>query len=182
MARISIAKGVLEGWGAVIDEIPTSDSEASDFLASIGGCVALIEEKEKEDDPARLAQRRQALHSGEIYSASRPLVRTNRLSGVVRKAARQLQSSASLQHDFRVIWFTSTWHEAEALLRHSHTDRKQGHYAEQDGARYRRLVRHRRSHGATPRDGGLQGLRHQQTESSGGAAVVRDARPQRDKR
>jgi multidrug efflux pump subunit AcrB len=66
------------------------------------------------------------------------------------------------------------------IERHSHADRKQGHYAKQDSARYRRLVRHRRSHGATPRDGGLQGLRHQQTRGASGPASFPDAAPRSD--
>ena len=51
-----------------------------------------------------------------------------------------------------------------------------------DRARYRRFVRHRRSHGGAAREGWLQGLRHQQTGSPGRQAIVRDAAPRRDQR
>lgn len=82
----------------------------------MGDCVVLIEEKTKLDDPARLAKREEVLKSGEIYSSSRRIIRDNRLSGIVRKAAAQLESSSSRKHDFRLMWFTATGHEAEALF------------------------------------------------------------------
>ena len=59
--------------------------------------------------------------------------------------------------------------------RHSHEEQR-------SCARHRRLVRHRRSHGGAAREGGLQGLRHQQAGSPGGPAIVRDADPRRDQR
>jgi hypothetical protein len=115
MAKISYAKAFLEHWGAIVEEIETSDSEQSDFLAAIVMSVLLIEEKTKVDNPERLAKRRQALDAGQVYSSSRRLIRDNRLSGVVRKAASQLASSSLRPHDFRLIWFTGTGYEAEAL-------------------------------------------------------------------
>jgi len=83
---------------------------------SIDASVLLIEEKTKINNPERLAKRRQSLDAGQVYSVFRPLVRDNRLSGVVRKAASQLASSSLRPHDFRLIWFTGTGHEAEALF------------------------------------------------------------------
>lgn len=115
MVEISYAKAFLEHWGAIVEEIATSDSEQSDFLASIDSSVLLIEEKTKVDNPERLAKRREALETGQVYSSSRRLVRDNRLSGVVHKAASQLASSSLRRHDFRLIWFTGTGYEAEAL-------------------------------------------------------------------
>jgi hypothetical protein len=115
MAGISYAKGFLEHWGAIVEEIETCDSEQSDFLASIDAAVLLIEEKTKVDNPDDLAKRRKAFDAGQVYSSSRRLVRDNRLSGVVRKAASQLASSASKPYDFRLVWFTGTGYQAEAL-------------------------------------------------------------------
>lgn len=114
MTTLSYARLVLEHWGVAVDDIPTSDKEESDFLVAFGSIKVLIEEKTKLDDPAYLAQRAQVLDSGEIHAASVPLVRDNRLSGIVSKAARQLQSSASQPHDFRLVWFTATGRQAEA--------------------------------------------------------------------
>jgi hypothetical protein len=105
---------LLEHWGIGVADIPTSDKDESDFLATFGPAEVLIEEKTKLDDAAYLAQRAKVLDTGEIHSASLPLVRDNRLSGIVSKAARQLKSSASQPHDFRLVWFTATGQQAEA--------------------------------------------------------------------
>lgn len=115
MASISYAKGFLEHWGAVVEELEAGDSEQSDFLASLDGERLLVEEKTKLDNPGKLAERRKAFDTGQIYTSSRRLVRDNRLSGVVRKAASQLASSASMPHDFRLVWFTGTGYEAHPL-------------------------------------------------------------------
>lgn len=114
MTITSYAHLLLEHWSVVVDDIPTSDKEESDFLASFGTTKVLIEEKTKLDDAVYLAQRARALDTGEIHSFSLPLVRDNRLSGIVSKATRQLQSSADQPHDFRLVWFTATGTQAEA--------------------------------------------------------------------
>ena len=115
MASISYAKGFLQHWDALVEDIETSDSEQSDFLASLEEEILLIEEKTKLDNPADLAKRRKAFDAGAVYSSSKRLVRNNRLSGVVRKAASQLASSASNPHDFCLVWFTGTGYQAHAL-------------------------------------------------------------------
>lgn len=114
MTIASYARLLLEHWDVAVEDIPTSDKEESDFLASFGVTKVLIEEKTKLDDPAYLVQRAQVLDMGEIHASSLPLVRDNRLSGIVSKAARQLQSSSVQSHDFRLIWFTATGMQAEA--------------------------------------------------------------------
>ena len=115
MASISYAKGFLQHWGALVEDIETGESEQSDFLASIDGEVILIEEKTKLDNPADLAKRRTAFDAGKVYTSSKRLVRNNRLSGVVRKAVSQLASSASKPHNFRLVWFTGTGYQAHPL-------------------------------------------------------------------
>src|SRR5258706_2637371 len=105
MTIASHARLLLEHWGVTVTDIPVSSEEESDFLASFEGCRLLIEEKTKFDDPERLKERGRILSQGEVYGSSTPIVRNNRLSGIVSKAAKQLQSSAELQHDFRLIWF-----------------------------------------------------------------------------
>lgn len=117
MAITSYARLLLEHWGVVVDGIPTSDKEESDFLASFGTTKVLIEEEMKLDDSAYLAQRAQVLDTGEIHASSLPLVRDNRLSGIVSKATRQLQSSSNQPHDFRLVWFTATGTQADEKLR-----------------------------------------------------------------
>lgn len=114
MDSSSLAIYVLEQWGATVARLPTSGKEESDLLASLDDCRVLIEEKTKFDDAAYLAQRAQRLSSGAIHGASTPLVRNNRLSGIVKKAASQLRSSSDCEHDFRVVWFTAVGVDAEA--------------------------------------------------------------------
>ena len=114
MATPSYARMLLEHRGIAVLDIPTSDKEESDFLVAVGDHKVLIEEKTKLDDPALLVQRTAALNAGRIHASSLPLVRDNRLSGLVKKATSQLQSSANQEHDFRLVWFTATGTQAEA--------------------------------------------------------------------
>lgn len=114
MPNTSFAKPFLKRLGITVFDIPTSAKEESDFLATFGTYKVLIEEKTKIDNPARLSQRAATLSKGEVHGASTPLVRDNRLSGLVGKAASQLLSSAEKDHDFRLVWFTSTGVDAEA--------------------------------------------------------------------
>ena len=116
MPSLSYAKALLEHWGVAVEDIPTSDAQRkqeADFLASFDGTTVLIEEKTKEDDPAYLVRRAQELESGEIHATTVPLRRDETLSGLVRAASHQLQSSADKSHDFRLMWFTATGAQAE---------------------------------------------------------------------
>ncbi len=108
------AKEILEQLGVTVHDIPTSKKEESDFLAIFGENKVLIEEKTKFEDPQRLKERQGVLEKGEIYASHIPIIRDNRLSGLVKKAASQLDSSSEQEHDFRLIWFTSTGRDAEA--------------------------------------------------------------------
>ena len=110
----SLAKFVLEEWGASVAPIPTSQNEESDFLATLDSTKYLIEEKTKFDDPSATVQIRRELSKSETALASTSLVQSNRLSGIVKKAASQLLSSSDHLHDFRLVWFTATGVSAEA--------------------------------------------------------------------
>ena len=115
MTSLSYAKALLQQWGVVVEDIPTSDAERkqeADFLVSFDGIPVLIEEKTKEDDPAYLARRAEELESGQIHAVTLPLRRDETLSGLVRDASRQLRSSAEKTHDFRLMWFTATGAQA----------------------------------------------------------------------
>lgn len=114
MTTPSYAKSLLKHWGIDVSDIPTSVKEESDFLATFGTCKVLIEEKTKIDNSNRLSQRDATLSKGEVHGASTPLVRDNRLSGLVKKAASQLLSSSEKDHDFRLMWFTGTGVDANA--------------------------------------------------------------------
>lgn len=115
MAAPTYAKHVLEKLGFSVTKIPEGPKEEADFLATIEGCVVLIEEKTKLDDRARLDKRMEQLAKGQLYTSHIPLVRNNRLSGIVRKAAiHQLQSSSEKVHNFRLMWFTGAGINSEA--------------------------------------------------------------------
>lgn len=110
----SYAKFVLEQLGAQVTEIPTSEKEESDFIATFDSCNVLIEEKTKLDDPSMLAKRKDMLSKGEIHCLSTPLRKDNRLSGIIGKAVGQLKSSSDKDHDYRLIWFTGKGINSEA--------------------------------------------------------------------
>jgi len=111
MPSLSFARILLEHWGVTVEDIPTSDAvqkQEADFLARFGNTKVLIEEKTKEDNPNYLAVRASELEQGKIHAATLPIIRNETLSGIVHEASKQLQSSSSLPHDFRLIWFTAT--------------------------------------------------------------------------
>ena len=111
MATLSLARAVLEHWGIVVEDIPTSDREQrkeADFVATIDGIRVLIEEKTKGEDPARTAARKSKHRAGELHADTLAAVRDETVSGVIRHAAKQLASSSRLPHEFRLLWFTAT--------------------------------------------------------------------------
>jgi len=114
-ADVSIAAQALEAWGASVKPLPTSEKEECDWLAELEGCRLIVEEKFKFDDPARVAARDAALAQGYVHGSSLPLRSNNRISGIVRKAAGQLSSTAAeVPHDLRVLWFTGIGFDGEA--------------------------------------------------------------------
>lgn len=111
----SITAQVLEAWGATAKPLPTSSKEESDWLAVLGGCHLLIEEKTKFDDPVSRKARNEALAAGQVHGATLPLTHNNKISGIVRKAASQLSSTGSdVAHDLRILWFTGLEFDGEA--------------------------------------------------------------------
>lgn len=116
MQNFSYARGLLQQWNVSVEDIPTSGvdhKKEADFLCRFGGTRVLIEEKTKTDSHDLLAKRAAALESGEIHFTTLPIVRNERISEIVRYASKQLQSSADLEHDFRLLWFTATGLQAQ---------------------------------------------------------------------
>jgi hypothetical protein len=113
--EFSVAQQVLVAWGASAEEIPTSSAEESDWLAELMGFRLLVEEKTKLENRESRLEREMALRSGRVHGTTTSLVQSNRLSGIVRKARKQLASTATrITHDARVIWFTGVGFDAEA--------------------------------------------------------------------
>jgi hypothetical protein len=111
----SIATQILEMWGARVTQLPPSLTDECDLLAELGGVRLLVEEKSKLDDPRDVQAREAALARGEVHGSVLPLRNSNRISGIVRKATKQLSSTgASVAHDLRIVWFTGIGLQAEA--------------------------------------------------------------------
>lgn len=108
MSNQFIAHAVLSQWGATVEPIATSEKEESDWLATLDGFRLLVEEKTKLEDPEKIAARTEALKSGGVHGTIASLRPNNRISGIVKKAAKQLRSTgADVDHDARIVWFTS---------------------------------------------------------------------------
>ena len=117
MPPFSYTRALLQHWGVNVEDIPTSEREEkkeADVLARFGSTRVLIEEKTKEDDPDYLKHRLAELERGEVHHLTLPIRHDATISGIVRKASKQLQSSSDLPHDFRLIWFTATGVTARA--------------------------------------------------------------------
>jgi hypothetical protein len=111
----SVATQVLEAWGAKVISLPASSQEGCDLFAEMDGVRLLVEEKTKFDDPAAVLARSEALASGSVHGSTLPLRGNNRISGIVRKASKQLSSTgAQMPHDLRVVWFTGVGFDAQA--------------------------------------------------------------------
>lgn len=146
METFSYARQCLEQWGAKIVEIATSDKEEADFLVEMEGCRILVEEKTKFDDENFLLNRSRLLAEGKLHESFVPLVRNNRLSGIVTKAAKQLRSSSTPDMDFHLVWFTATGVHAEAKYRQFiATLYGTTNIIEMDGSHYRRCYFFRNS-------------------------------------
>lgn len=113
--NVSVAAQVLEQWGATVTPIQTSHKDESDWLAEFGDYRVLVEEKTKLESAESQAVRAAALSRGEVHGSVLPLVHNNRLSGIARKAAKQLSSTGNdISHNNRIVWFTGTGFDAEA--------------------------------------------------------------------
>lgn len=113
--NVSIAAQVLEQWGATVTPIQTSQKDESDWLAEFGDYRILVEEKTKLENAESQAARAVALSRGEVHGSVVPLAHNNRLSGIARKAAKQLSSTGNdISHNNRIVWFTGTGFDAEA--------------------------------------------------------------------
>lgn len=109
MKQQSYAQVLLEHWGIKVDPLPAGAKKQADFMATFGKSRMLIEEKTKLDDEEYLAKRSSELQAGQIHAATLPIRRNETLAGIVSKASKQLKSSAdTLDHDFRLVWFTAT--------------------------------------------------------------------------
>lgn len=113
--EFSVAEQVLNQWGATTEPLPTSSKEESDWLTILDGFRLLIEEKQKFNNSEAQQARETVLRAGQVHGTSLPLIHNNRISGIVRKAAGQLSSTAKdIGHDAKILWFTGMGFDGEA--------------------------------------------------------------------
>jgi hypothetical protein len=90
----SVAAQVLEQWGARVTPIETSQKDESDWLAEFGTYRLLVEEKTKFEEAGSQVARAASLAQGKVHGSTLSLSHNNRISGIVRKASKQLDSIA----------------------------------------------------------------------------------------
>lgn len=110
-----LATLMLEHIGCLVEKIPETDEKTPDFFVTLECDQYLIELKAKEANPEQIRERDEQLDAGEIYEEFEPVLRQNRLSGIVRDATGQLDSH---NHDgiFRLAWFMAIGHNASAKM------------------------------------------------------------------
>jgi hypothetical protein len=114
-AEDSIAAQVFATWGARARQLATSTKEETDWLVELDGFRLLVEEKDKLEDPTRSQARIDDLRAGRVHGINVPLSHNNRISGIVRKATQQLQSTGvDVAHDAKIVWFTGVGFDGEA--------------------------------------------------------------------
>ena len=87
---VIFVQNILENMRLCVDRISESDRPCPDLLASGGNATYVIEVKTKEPNAEVTAKRDEILESGDVFSHTESLGPHNRLSGLVRNAAKQL--------------------------------------------------------------------------------------------
>lgn len=102
-------KEFLIGYGFAVTPIPTRATEkelSADWLIEIAGTSALVEVKDRNNDPAVLAKRSALLRSGQIDFLATDIAPTAAISRTVRKSVDQLNASGRrYPHDFKLSAF-----------------------------------------------------------------------------
>ncbi|WP_217987702.1 hypothetical protein [Halomonas salipaludis] len=107
---------VLRSLGIEVEQIETGEGKTPDFLAHAGDSAYLIELKTKYSDPAILEERESVLARGEVFKEETPVARRNRVSGVIASAAKQLNSYASVNHDFQLVFLLASGHHPDVQM------------------------------------------------------------------
>lgn len=91
-----------------VQKIPEENTRKTpDLIVKFGGDVIVVEEKDKKDSEDFLKERESKLSGGKLFDFSISQGFDNRLSGLVRDAARQISSDGAPLHDFGIVWFNS---------------------------------------------------------------------------
>ncbi|SOB77397.1 hypothetical protein SAMN04488490_3203 [Marinobacter sp. LV10R510-11A] len=106
----------LKQWGFSVEKIPeslVSGQKRPDYKAWTDTETYLIEVKSREDDPEEMQERENVLNQGDVYSEHKPLIRKNRVSGIIRSAYDQLKDYGESEW-FKVAWLCATGSAQEA--------------------------------------------------------------------
>lgn len=104
----------LENEGFQVVRIPSSSKRRADYRVSDDQHNYLLEVKRKEDNPDRIARFLQDfLDKGEAIWRE-PGGHTNLMASIIRDAAEQLESTPTVQGEFKLIWFAA-WGESPEL-------------------------------------------------------------------
>jgi len=108
---------LLESWHFHVRQLErTPNSRTADLLVTQNERY-LIELKQREDDPVRLATARAQLDRGEIAETSDTVGYKNRVSGIIRSGVDQLRSHRDITRDFGLLWLHSAGAHPDVKMR-----------------------------------------------------------------
>lgn len=105
-----------ERLGYRVERIPEADVQSPDFLILDANSSYLLELKTKIPSCEQALERRKTLEEGEFYQLNEPLIRMNRLSGIIRKAQAQLRERKHHENVLGLIWLGAIGHLAEPRM------------------------------------------------------------------
>jgi len=109
-------KRFFESIGYHVEYIPTGKGETPDLYITDDNFSYLVEIKTKYPSTAMEKERTNTLDSGGIYQTNEAITRKNRLSGVISKAASQLNGGRRSTHVFSVVWLLASGYNAEQVM------------------------------------------------------------------
>ena len=99
-----------------VDRIPREDIETPDFFVFDDTSSYLVELKTKFPSDQQIRERREELLAGKIHQISEQLVPNNTLSGIIKKANKQLKNFNFRDNVLRIVWLFCTGHLAEPRM------------------------------------------------------------------
>lgn len=100
-----------------VDEVPRRDSRTADLFVTDGNATYLIEAKDKVEAESQSQERRAILNAGDLYKQGDSLAHDNRISGILRKAQKQLDDTPKDNGTFQLIWFHACGIDADLKYR-----------------------------------------------------------------
>jgi len=111
----STIKHYFETLGYHVEKIPEGKLKSPDYLITDNHSIFILELKTKFPRPEEIRNRDQVLTSGKIFKIDEEIERKNILSGIIRKAGKQLHQSDEKNY-IRIVWLSSTDYLAELRM------------------------------------------------------------------